>query len=54
MPSIEDNNKRGVLYITFDVEFPKGQMDDEQKKLIADLLKQAEFQPKTYNGLQGY
>lgn len=54
MPAIDDNNKRGVLYITFDVDFPKGQMNDEQKKMISELLKQENHTIKTYNGLQGY
>jgi DnaJ family protein B protein 11 len=54
MPAIDDNNKCGVLYITFDVEFPKGQLDEDQKKLISDLLKQHEYVSKAYNGLQGY
>ncbi|KAI6242856.1 Ubiquitin carboxyl-terminal hydrolase [Aphelenchoides fujianensis] len=47
MPSLEDNNKRGLLYITFDVEFPHGQLDDEQRALIASVLKQSDFtEPK--------
>lgn len=54
MSSLEDNNKKGILYITFDVEFPHGQFDDEQKKKIADLLQQSDFQTKAYNGLQGF
>ncbi|KAI6172005.1 DnaJ domain protein [Aphelenchoides besseyi] len=54
MPSLEDPvNKKGILYITFDVEFPQGQLDEEQRNLIASVLKQSDFiEPKVYNGLQ--
>ncbi|KAE9550105.1 hypothetical protein FO519_006680 [Halicephalobus sp. NKZ332] len=54
MPSITDNNQKGILFITFDVEFPKGELTEEEKEAVSALLKQAEFQPKVYNGLQGY
>ncbi|KAI1719951.1 dnaJ domain-containing protein [Ditylenchus destructor] len=54
MPSLTDNNVRGLLYVTFDVEFPRGEFTSEQKQQIAELLKQDDFQLKTYNGLQGY
>jgi DnaJ family protein B protein 11 len=54
MPSLTDNNQRGLLYITFDLEFPRGELTTEQKSQLAELLKQDEFQPKVYNGLQGY
>jgi DnaJ family protein B protein 11 len=54
IPSLEDNNRKGVLYITFDVEFPKGELTEEQKQIVADLLKQPDFQAKAYNGLQEY
>ncbi|CAD5215043.1 unnamed protein product [Bursaphelenchus xylophilus] len=54
MPSLEDNNRKGILYITFDVEFPQGQFNEEQQKLIAELLQQSEHKPKIYNGLQGF
>ncbi|KAH7727266.1 Protein DNJ-20 a [Aphelenchoides avenae] len=49
MPSLEDNNQKGILYITFDVEFPRGELTDEQKATIAEILKQ-DVQPKSYNG----
>jgi len=54
MANLDDNNKRGVLYITFDVEFPQGQLDEDQKSVVAELLKQPDFKAKSYNGLQGY
>ena len=31
MPSLTDNNHKGVLYVTFDVQFPKGELSDEDK-----------------------
>lgn len=54
MPSLTDNNQKGVLYITFDVAFPKAALSEEQKQLIKDILKQDEVKPLNYNGLQGY
>ncbi|KAJ1365562.1 DnaJ sub B member 11 [Parelaphostrongylus tenuis] len=54
MPSITNNNQRGDLYITFDVEFPRTELSEEQKRMISDLLKQGAVKPKIYNGLQGY
>uniref|UniRef100_A0A3P8U7D3 DnaJ homolog subfamily B member 11 n=1 Tax=Amphiprion percula TaxID=161767 RepID=A0A3P8U7D3_AMPPE len=43
----------GSLIITFDVEFPQTQLDDQQRDGIRSLLKQGSVQ-KVYNGLQGY
>lgn len=54
MPSLDDNNKKGILYITFDVAFPQGQLDDAQREQLAAIIKQPDFKPKLYNGLQGY
>ena len=31
LPSNENYNLRGDLYITFDVDFPRGSLTDEQK-----------------------
>jgi DnaJ family protein B protein 11 len=31
MPNYDDNNLHGILYITFDVEFPKKELSDEEK-----------------------
>uniref|UniRef100_A0A8B9GPR6 DnaJ homolog subfamily B member 11 n=1 Tax=Astyanax mexicanus TaxID=7994 RepID=A0A8B9GPR6_ASTMX len=53
LPNFDNNNIRGSLIITFDVDFPKEQLDDQQKDGIKQLLKQAPAQ-KVYNGLQGY
>lgn len=32
MPNYENNNLHGNLYITFDVEFPKKDLDDTEKE----------------------
>lgn len=32
MPNYENNNSRGTLYVTFDVEFPRGELTDEDKQ----------------------
>ncbi|UYV66501.1 dnj-20 [Cordylochernes scorpioides] len=53
MPNYDNNNAKGVLYITFDVEFPKGELTPEEKEAIRTILK-AGSPPKTYNGLRGY
>ncbi|XP_065192072.1 dnaJ homolog subfamily B member 11-like [Sycon ciliatum] len=51
MPHHDDNNRRGDLYITVDVDFPKMELSDEQRELISSILNQ---KPKGafYNGLQ--
>lgn len=53
LPSVENNNVRGDLYITFDVDFPRGELTEEQRQGIKDLLN-IESTQKVYNGLQGY
>ncbi|KAK1797803.1 hypothetical protein P4O66_008156, partial [Electrophorus voltai] len=53
LPNFDNNNIRGSLIVTFDVDFPKDQLSDQQKDGIRQLLKQAPSQ-KVYNGLQGY
>ena len=32
MPNYENNNLKGTLFITFDVDFPKGELTDEEKE----------------------
>ena len=32
MPNYENNNSRGTLYVSFDVEFPRGELSDEDKQ----------------------
>uniref|UniRef100_A0AC35U280 J domain-containing protein n=1 Tax=Rhabditophanes sp. KR3021 TaxID=114890 RepID=A0AC35U280_9BILA len=54
MPNPTDLTSKGMLYITFDVEFPRGALTDEEKVTISQVLKQTSFQAKEYNGLQGY
>lgn len=34
MPNYENNNLHGTLYITFDVEFPKQELSDDDKEGI--------------------
>ncbi|XP_078621801.1 dnaJ homolog subfamily B member 11-like isoform X1 [Branchiostoma floridae x Branchiostoma japonicum] len=53
MPNYENNNSRGVLVITFDVEFPKGSITEENKEALRKVLQQGSSQT-VYNGLQGY
>ncbi|CAL8371273.1 unnamed protein product [Arctogadus glacialis] len=53
LPNIDNINLRGSLIISFDVEFPQTQLDDNQKDGIRSILKQSSVQ-KIYNGLQGY
>jgi len=53
MPNYENNNLFGTLYITFDVAFPKGQLNDKDKELISEILKQDPIS-SAYNGLGGF
>jgi len=53
MPNYENNNLFGTLYITFDVAFPKGQLNDKDKQLISEILKQDPVS-LPYNGLGGF
>uniref|UniRef100_A0A3P9D317 DnaJ homolog subfamily B member 11 n=1 Tax=Maylandia zebra TaxID=106582 RepID=A0A3P9D317_9CICH len=53
LPNFDNVNIRGSLIITFDVDFPQTQLDDQQREGIRNLLKQGSVQ-KVYNGLQGY
>ena len=38
MPNYENNNVKGTLIVTFDVDFPKGDMTQEQKDSKLDCL----------------
>ncbi|KAK3582855.1 hypothetical protein CHS0354_012465 [Potamilus streckersoni] len=53
MPNYENNNVRGSLYITFDIDFPKGVLSDQEKQALKEIFKQ-ESKHRVYNGLQGY
>ncbi|XP_030383853.1 dnaJ homolog shv [Scaptodrosophila lebanonensis] len=50
MPNFENNNLTGNLYITFDVEFPKKDLSEEDKEAIKKILDQSSIN-KIYNGL---
>ena len=32
MPNYDNNNRKGTLFITFDVDFPKGELSEDKKK----------------------
>lgn len=32
MPNYENNNLKGTLYVTFDVDFPKGELSAENRE----------------------
>ena len=51
MPNYHDNMQKGVLVITFDVDFPKGELTEEERESLKKMLRQ-ESNPKIYNGLQ--
>jgi len=50
MPNYDNNHIKGDLYITFDVEFPRGGLSDSEKDALKTILKQESLQ-KAYNGL---
>ncbi|XP_010878282.1 dnaJ homolog subfamily B member 11 [Esox lucius] len=53
LPNFDNNNIRGSLIVSFDVEFPQTQLDENQREGLRGILKQSSVQ-KVYNGLQGY
>lgn len=53
MPNFNNNNLYGTLYITFEVEFPKGELSTADKENIAKILNQ-DHTNKVYNGLGGF
>jgi len=53
MPNYENNNLFGTLYVTFDVEFPKGELTADEKETIKGILNQ-ESKTAAYNGLGGF
>lgn len=50
MPNYENNNLHGNLYITFDVDFPKKDLEESDKEAIKKILDQSSIN-KIYNGL---
>merc|ERR1712045_978133 len=53
MPNCENNNLFGTLYITFDVDFPKGELSAADKETLVKILNQDPIN-KVYNGLGGF
>ena len=53
MPNYENSNLYGMLYITFDVRFPKEDLSTETKESLRSLLNQESID-KVYNGLRGF
>nr|CAG4641526.1 EOG090X02IK [Eurycercus lamellatus] len=51
MPNYENNNLYGMMYITFDVQFPKEELSAELKEQLRKLLDQDSIN-KVYNGLR--
>ncbi|CAF2797902.1 unnamed protein product [Rotaria sp. Silwood2] len=50
LPQHDQNNIVGDLYVTIDIDFPKGEFNDEQREAIKTLLQQAS-KHRLYNGL---
>ena len=53
MPNYDNNNLFGTMYITFEVQFPKGELTAEEKTSVAAILKQEPIN-KVFNGLGGF
>lgn len=53
MPNYYNNNLFGMLYITFDVQFPKEEFSSEDKEHLRRIFKQDSIN-KVYNGLRGF
>lgn len=53
MPNYNNNNLFGMLYITFDVQFPKEEFSAEDKEHLRRIFKQDSID-KVYNGLRGF
>uniref|UniRef100_T1IYX8 J domain-containing protein n=1 Tax=Strigamia maritima TaxID=126957 RepID=T1IYX8_STRMM len=53
MPNYDNNNLFGILYITFDVEFPKKDLTEQDTIAIKTILDQTSIN-NVYNGLRGY
>uniref|UniRef100_A0A3B3R3L1 DnaJ homolog subfamily B member 11 n=1 Tax=Paramormyrops kingsleyae TaxID=1676925 RepID=A0A3B3R3L1_9TELE len=54
LPNFDNVNIRGSLIVTFDVDFPKDQLDEQQRAGMREQLLKQESIQKVYNGLQGY
>ena len=53
MPNYDNNNLFGTMYITFDVEFPKGELLEKDKQAISKIIDQDPVN-SVYNGLGGF
>jgi len=53
MPNYNDNTAKGELVITFDIDFPRGQLTEVEREMVKQVLKQ-ESKQNVYNGLQGF
>nr|CAG4644044.1 EOG090X07WF [Lepidurus arcticus] len=53
MPNYSNNNLFGILYITFDVAFPKDDFSESEKQELRRILKQDSVN-RVYNGLRGH
>ncbi|KAI1235754.1 DnaJ subfamily B member 11, partial [Lamprotornis superbus] len=53
LPNFDNNNIKGSLIITFDVEFPKEQLTAEQREGLKQLLKQGSVQKQRLLGHGG-
>ena len=53
MPNYENNNLRGTLFISFDVEFPKRDLSEDEKNQLRSIFTEPSSS-KAYNGLRGY
>jgi len=50
LPQHEQNNVFGDLYVTIDVDFPKGEMSNDQREMIKNLFNQ-QSKTRLYNGI---
>uniref|UniRef100_A0AC35UIH9 J domain-containing protein n=1 Tax=Rhabditophanes sp. KR3021 TaxID=114890 RepID=A0AC35UIH9_9BILA len=49
-PSVNYKSTKGLLYLTFDVKFPRGLLSEETKQIITSILHE-KHEPLLYNGL---
>lgn len=48
MPNYDNNNLFGILYITFDVEFPKNEFNEEDKEGKCHIVYTKHFLSRTW------
>lgn len=55
MPNYENNNLFGLMFITFDVDFPRGEsLSEEKRAKIKEIFESEATKAHAYNGLRGY